>query len=104
MKGKLKGGKVHIKAPNILFPMGPIFSKIGASETRSRTPEQLVKMNFQMLWKYRPVMSDKTQTSELHSLVVNICSSLLHLAPKSRDLNQAVKKIMVVKDEQTQKG
>ena len=47
-------------------------------------------------------MSDKTQASELYSSVVYMCSSLLHLAPESRDLNQAEKKITVVKDEQTQ--
>ena len=67
-------------------------------------PEQLIKMNFQILWKYRPVMSDKTQASELYSSVVYMCSSLLHLAPESRDLNHAEKKITVVKDEKTQNG
>ena len=29
-----------------------------------------------------------------------MCSNLLHLAPESRDLYQAEKKIIVVKDEQ----
>ena len=36
--------------------------------------------------------------------VVYMCSSLLQLAPGSRDLSQAEKKITVVKDEQTQNG
>ena len=47
-------------------------------------------------------MSDKAQASELHSSVVYMSSSLLHLAPESCDLNQAEKKITAVKDEQTQ--
>ena len=33
-----------------------------------------------------------------------MCTSLLRLAPGSRDLSQAEKKITVVKDEQTQNG
>ena len=46
MKGKLKGGKVQMKPPNSLFPMGPIFLLhvwkfiIGTNETRSRTANQ----------------------------------------------------------------
>ena len=67
-------------------------------------PEQLIKMNFRILWKYRPVMSDKSHASELQSLVVYMSSSLLYLAPGLHDLSHAEKKITVVKDEQTQNG
>ena len=49
-------------------------------------------------------MSDKSHASELHSSVVYMSSTLLHLAPGLHDLPQAKKKIIVVKDEQTQNG